>query len=387
MENKKNKKIAFFIPSLRGGGAERMMCHLAESFAKQKETEVHLIVAENQGVYDLPQNVSLFCFNVKKLKYSLFPLIRYLKKEEPEVLISTLDHVNIISVFAKVLSFSNVKIIVRVASTLSFSLQGTKWHKRWIRKYGAMIFYRFADTIVANSKGSADDLAKTLKISRDKINVIYNPTVTSDIAIKVQEPVNHNWINDKDIFLFLGTGRLTKAKDFKTLINALAKTKEILRQIQNDNIKDIKLIILGEGEERKHLEELIKELGMENDIDMPGFVNNPYAYMAKADLFVLSSKWEGLPNVLIEAMACGTPVISTDCPSGPSEILENGKYGELFSVGDSKALAEKINYVLTLPEEKKKRIIEKARKSVEERFSVEKIVGEYEKLYEELVKD
>ncbi len=364
MTKNKSKHIAFFVPSLRGGGAEKMMIHLANSFAN-RGLQVDLIMAEDSGVYEMPKNVNKVCFKVSKLKYSSFPLIKYLHYKKPYVLIATMEHASIIAVLANFLARSRTKIIARVANTLSLSLQGTPLRRRLIRKYGAMFFYRFADRVVANSKGSAEDLIKTLKLKRDKVKVIYNPTVTPDIFEKAKEEVDHKWLKNKKSLVLLAVGRLHQQKDFPTLIKAFNKLK-----------REAKLIILGEGEKRKELEKLIKELNLEDSVDIPGFVDNPYAYMARADVYVLSSRWEGLPNTLIEAIACGTPVVSTNCPSGPSEILENGKYGKLVPVGDTNSLAEAIEEALENPIDKE--VLQERGKY----FSVERAAGEYLNLIE-----
>jgi len=359
-------RIAFFLPSLRGGGAERMFVNLTNGFAS-RGLKVDLVLAQKEGPYlkDVSNKVRIIDLGVKRVLFSLLPLIKYLRTEKPAALISSMEHANIIAGLAKFLARSKTKVIARAANTLSFSLKGTKWNKRWLRKYGAMIFYRFANEIVANSKGSADDLARTLKIPRERIRVIYNPTIIPDVFKKAREEIDHSWLNNKTSPVIMGVGRLRKQKDFSTLIRAFAKLREK---------KDARLIILGEGEDRKKLENLIKKLSLQDYVDLPGFVKNPYAYMARADVFVLSSRWEGLPNTLIEAMACGTPVISTDCPSGPAEILEGGKYGKLVPVGDVNALANAILEILENPLDKKI-LQERARF-----FSAEKAVGKYLKI-------
>jgi glycosyltransferase involved in cell wall biosynthesis len=191
-------------------------------------------------------------------------------------------------------------------------------------------FYPWADAIVAVSKGVADDLAGAARLPRDRIKVIYNPVVTEVLFRKAEEPLEHPWFLPGCPPVILGVGRLTAAKDFPTLTRAFARVRES---------QSARLLILGEGKERDSLEKLVRELGLERDVSMPGFVDNPYAYMRRSSLFVLSSAWEGLPTVLIEAMACGCQVISTNCPSGPEEILDGGKYGELVRVGDAEAMS------------------------------------------------
>jgi glycosyltransferase involved in cell wall biosynthesis len=193
--------------------------------------------------------------------------------------------------------------------------------------------YPKADAIVAVSTGVAEDFYQETQLPLQAIKVIYNPVVTPELLQKKQEALNHPWFKKNQPPVLLAVGRLCEQKDFTTLINAFA----IIRKKS-----ECRLIILGEGEQRKQLETLVDHLQLNDDIQMPGFVKNPYAYMVQADIFVLSSAWEGLVTVLIEALACGTPVVSTDCPSGSSEILEAGKYGRLVPVGDTQALAEAV---------------------------------------------
>ncbi|MGM0629366.1 MAG: glycosyltransferase, partial [Patescibacteria group bacterium] len=256
--------------------------------------------------------------------------------------------------------------VIRVANTLSVSLKGSKPLRRFVRWWGAVNLYWLANGIVVNSEGSAEDLSRTAWIYRKSITVIDNPAVTSDMLEQAKEPAGHPWLKDKEAPVVLSVGRFHKQKDFPTLIKAFARRRRK---------EPMKLIILGEGEKREELEDLVKELGVEESVSMPGFVENPYAYMSKADVFVLSSLWEGQPNALIEALACGAPVISTECPSGPKEILEDGIYGELVPVSDEKAMAEAIGKVLK--EEPNTTV---SREYARDRFSVEVVAEEYKKL-------
>jgi glycosyltransferase involved in cell wall biosynthesis len=192
-------------------------------------------------------------------------------------------------------------------------------------------FYPWADDIIAVSKGVADDLAHAACLPRDRIQVIYNPIVTSDLYEKSREPFEHPWFNAGEPPVVLAVGRLTAQKAFDILIRAFARIRAR---------RPTRLLILGEGEDRLALQNLVNQLGLDQDVSLPGFVSNPYAYMAHAAVLTLSSRWEGLPTVLVEAMSLGIPVISTDCPSGPREILRDGQYGRLVPVGDSSALVE-----------------------------------------------
>jgi glycosyltransferase involved in cell wall biosynthesis len=175
----------------------------------------------------------------------------------------------------------------------------------------------------------AEDLRNFSGLPREAINVIHNPIVTPELSRLAGEAVAHPWFAKKDTPVILGAGRLSQQKDFVNLIRAFS----ILRQTRH-----ARLVIIGQGPERPELERLVDQLQLREQVDMPGFAANPYALMRRADLFVLSSAWEGLPTVLVEAMACGAPVVATDCPSGPQEILEGGRHGRLVPVGDSEAL-------------------------------------------------
>jgi glycosyltransferase involved in cell wall biosynthesis len=200
------------------------------------------------------------------------------------------------------------------------------------------LFFPKAHAIVAVSNGVADDLSRVSGISRQSIRVIYNPVVSSTLIAKSTEPACHPWLSNDRIPVVVGMGRLTRQKSFETLIHAFATVRS---QIPS------RLIILGEGEERPFLERLMMNLGIAEDVDLPGFISNPYPFLSKASLFVLSSRWEGLPWVLIEALACGSKVVSTDCPSGPREILDNGAFGQLCPVENVSAMATAMIRALT----------------------------------------
>ena len=209
-----------------------------------------------------------------------------------------------------------------------------------LRDQSMRVSYRSVDAIVAVSQGVADDIARTTGLPSARIRVICNPVVTAKMLGLAQEPVAHPWLRPDSPPVILAAGRLTKQKDFATLIRAFQR----VRQSQ-----PCRLLILGKGQLQSDLESLASALGVRDEVDFPGFVANPYAYMAKAALFALSSAWEGSPNVLTEALALGTPVVATDCPSGPREILQGGRYGRLVPVGDVQRLGEAIIATLTNP--------------------------------------
>lgn len=361
----KEFKIALFIPSLRGGGAERVMVNLARGFAKQG-FKVDLVLAKAEGPYlsQVPDNVRVIELKSRRVLYSLPGLIRYLRQERPEALLSALDHANIVALWAKKLSQVPTRVVVSVHSTLSkASTNATSIRARliplWVR-----VFYPGADAVVAVSKGVAEDLIRLTNLRREKVHVIYNPVITPELFAKADEPLDHPWFEPSEPPVVLSVGRLTPAKDYSTLIRAFALVRKKM---------PARLMILGEGEERPKLEALIKELGLEQDVVLPGFVNNPYKYMKHATVFVLSSRWEGFGNVLVEAMALGTPVVSTDCPSGPLEILDGGKHGKLVPVGDPNLMAKAILETL----EDRKKDLSKINLTL---FSLEYVMNEYAKI-------
>ncbi len=333
--------IALFLPSLRGGGAERMMLNLARGFAERGLT-VRLILAKAEGPYldRVPPGVQMIDLEARRVLMSLPGLVRYLKHRQPAALLSTLPNANVVALWARRIAGVPTRVVVRESNMLSQVARHTALTRVRLLPFMARCFYPWADGIVAVSQGVAEDLAHITGLPLHRIRVIYNPVVTPELLEKAKEPVNHPWFNPGKPPVIIGVGRLTRQKDFSTLIRAFA----LVRQR-----RPARLIILGEGEERPLLNTLIRELGLAGDVALPGFVGNPYAYVARAAVFVLSSIWEGLPNVLIEALATGTPVVSTDCESGPAEILENGKYGRLVPVGDVDALAEAILATLNAP--------------------------------------
>lgn len=338
---KGGQHLALFMPSLAGGGAERIMLTLAEAFA-ECGYRVDLVVTRAVGALagEIPASVRLVDLGAKRIATSLPALVRYLRNDRPDALLSALAPANCIAVWARRLAGGATRLVLSEHNTLSQSTRGSCNRRERILPALMRRYYPNADAVVAVSAGVADDLAFTIGLERQRIEVIYNPVVTERLHRLAEVPIEHPWFGDSAPPVILGVGRLTAAKDFATLIRAFARLRKQ---------RALRLLILGEGEERAGLEALVRRLGVGDDVAMPGFVINPYPYMKHASQFVLSSKWEGLPTVLIEAMACGTPVVSTDCPSGPAEILEGGKWGRLVPVGDETALAEAIGAALRVP--------------------------------------
>jgi glycosyltransferase involved in cell wall biosynthesis len=332
------ERLAFFLPGLYGGGAERVVLNLVNGIAA-RGYPMDLVLARAEGPFldEVPNSVRLIDLKASRVLSSTSALVHYLVDERPAALTSIL-HANIVALWARRLAGTPQRVILAEHNTLSSVVKGvvdSRWH---LYPRLAKWFYPWADGIIAVSEGVADDLANLIKIPRERIQVIHNPIVTPALYEKSRALLDHPWYKSGEPPVVLAVGRLTKQKAFDVLIRAFFELRKDHRA---------RLMILGEGEERPTLEGLISQLGLEQDIILPGFIPNPYPYMAHSAAFVLSSRWEGLPTVLVEAMALGTPIISTDCPSGPREILSDGKYGRLVPVDDPFSLAAAIASSLT----------------------------------------
>ncbi|MDJ0732794.1 MAG: glycosyltransferase [Nostocaceae cyanobacterium] len=331
--------VACFLRFLGGGGAERIILNLTRGFVK-RGLKVDLVLTSTGGphLWQVPSEVRIVDLKTPRLLASLPSLVRYLNQEQPKSLLSTLHYNNEFALLAKRFSKSSTRVVVREANTLSLDAKPKDGLKKRLIPLFVRQLYPWADNVVAVSKGVAEDLANVTDLPLKRIQTIYNPTITPDLLLKAQERVEHPWFQPGQPPVILGVGRLQAQKDFPTLIRAFAQVRQV---------REAKLVILGWGPDRPQLEALISELGLVDDVDLPDHVKNPYAYMARSSVFVLSSAWEGLPNALIEAMAVGVPVVSTDCKSGPNEILDNGKYGFLVPVGDNGAIAQGILSILS----------------------------------------
>lgn len=334
-------KVTLVMPGLDIGGVERVMLQLAEGLT-QNGINVDLVVINTAGKMrnDVPKEVQLVDLNAPRVLLSIPQLIKYLLNIRPDVIISAKDYQNIIVLIAVKLSGIVTKVIVTTHVDVSVDWKQDSGFKQKFIKHLVTLCYPWADHIVAVSSGAADGLASMTGLSRSKIKTIYNPIITQKLFELADEAVEDKIFMQENPPIILGVGRLTKQKDFETLIRAFF----LILQVRN-----ARLVIIGDGGERPRLENIIRELGLEDNTYMPGFVDNLYAYMKRPAVFVLSSAWEGFPTVLVEAMALGTPVVSTNCPSGPSEILEDGRWGPVVPVGNQDALAKAILYVLEHP--------------------------------------
>jgi len=325
-------KIALYIPTLDGGGAQRVVINLAQGLS-DLNCEVTIFLNKSVGnlITSVPDSVNLKVLDTHRTLYAIPKLRKIIKSEGYDVFISFMNYVNIATLIATLFLKRNTAVIITEHINVSKTLNNLDWLKRAIKKYQMKLLYPRADMVIAVSKGVAQDL-QCLLDNKIEPQVIYNPIVNHQIKLIQKYGVNspHQWFQSSNKVI-VSVGRLTTQKNFSLLINSFKKVK--------DDYKYCKLIILGEGPDRNLLESEIKQLNLVNDILLPGFVHNVYDYLYHSDLFVLSSEWEGFGNVIVEAMAFNKPIVSTNCPDGPSEILENGKWGILTENEDEDGLS------------------------------------------------
>lgn len=303
---------------------------------------VDLTLASAQGPYlqEVSPAVRVVDFGESRVLRCLPRLARYLRSERPSVILSGLDHANIVTVLAHALSRSESRCVVSMRSVPSAVYGGaTSAIDRLILTLIRHI-YPFADAIIANSEAVASDFVRLVRARGVRPTVIYNPMNIPLIQQLGEEEPEHPWFDRKAAPVILGVGSLTAIKDFSTLLRAFS----IVRAS-----RECRLIILGEGPERSKLESLIRGSDYRDDVWLPGFVSNPFPWMRRANVFVSASVTEGCPNALMQALACGAHVIGTDCVGGSAEILEGGKWGSLVAVGDTDALAREILRKLNTP--------------------------------------
>ena len=326
--------ITLFLPSLEGGGAQRVFVELANEFVALG-LRVNLALASAHGPYleEISDGVRVIDFGASGVLQSLPKLARHLRSERPDVMLSGLDHANIIAMLARVAARNGTRCVISMRSVPTAVYRESRSVRGWLLLQLIKVAYPFADAIVANSEAVASDLSQLLRITESRLHIVYNPLNISWIEKSSREEVDHSWCAAGAPPIVLGVGSLGVLKDFQTLIRAFS----IVR-----SIRVCRLVILGEGPQREDLERLIYELGLERDVHLAGFVGNPFAWMRRATVFVSSSLTEGCPNALMQALACGTSVISTDCVGGSAEVLESGKWGHLVAVGDYRAMADAI---------------------------------------------
>ncbi|MET0068373.1 MAG: glycosyltransferase [Candidatus Thiodiazotropha sp.] len=335
--------VCLFILKFGDGGVERMMVNIARGLARQG-ARVDFIIKDPNAPYlhRLPDSVRLITFPVSKQRDALPLLLDYLAENDPQVLLSAKILDDEIALQAKRRQRGRTRFFLRPGTALISRMEarGMGWLRRWMKTRNLVKLFRQADGVVAVSQGVANEVMQLSGIPEAKITVIKNPTITPELYEQSAELPEDPWLQPGEPPLILGIGGLRRQKDFPTLLKAFAMVREQM---------PCRLMILGQGNKEASLRQLAAELGLEADFRLPGFVDNPYAYLSHAGLFVLSSLWEGSPNVLTEALALGTPSVSTDCPSGPHEITRAGEVAPLVPVGDVVALAEAMLETLRNP--------------------------------------
>lgn len=402
-------RVSVFLATLAGGGAERTMVTIADGLARRGH-RVDLLVCRKRGFLadKVPPTVRVSelrpapmwrarCKAVRADATGIWQLLRpflltakpphtlaqlpalaeHLMRDRPDVLVSAMPHENLIAIQARALARVHPPLILTECDTLSRTVASARRaNYRHLLPLIARQYPR-AEAIVAVSRGVADDLARQGRLPRERISVIYNPVVPHDVVERAGAPVPHPWLQVSEPPVVLGVGRLAPQKDFPTLIRAFAHLHRS---------RPARLVILGEGPDaaatrkrRAELRGMAADLGVAEDVDLPGYVADVYPWMARAAVFALSSIHEGFGNVLPEAMACGCPVVSTDCPSGPTEILDCGRYGRLAPIGDYRALGEAIAATLDDP------LAPEALRQRASVFSVERAIDQYEQLAVKLI--
>jgi glycosyltransferase involved in cell wall biosynthesis len=342
MTTQRSIDLAFYTRSLHNGGVDRVIFNLAEEFRDRGMAVA--IVVDIDNIHSpfralLPAGVRYIVLDAKGPIARLGKLRRFLRSERPRaVMCTSFGFPNLYAVLARRIAGVPFRLMLteHCFPSVDVAEPGPLSSRYWFFRI-ARFFYPHADAIVAVSQGTADDLAHVIGIDPASVRCIYNPIVSDTLHRQSQLPIEHRWFDQSAVPVVIAVGRLEPQKDFATLIKAFARVLET---------QPCRLLILGDGSEREMLERLVATLDLTDHVELPGFAPNPHAYVARAALLVLSSRFESLANVVIEAMAVGTPVVATDCPSGPAEALGGGRFGTLVRVGDVEQLAQAMQAVL-----------------------------------------
>ena len=361
--------VCFFYRDLSAGGVERTFVELANNFVA-RGLRVQFLLESRNGAFEseLDPRIDIIAMGTKGRIRRLLGLINYIRRVAPRNITTAVVNFNIVALAARLLTGKRTTLtIAEVIDPLSEFFGGGSW-KYKLNYLLVPIFYRFADRIVTKSEGVADSIACVALIARDRITVINNPVFKPEIIDKSQAPLAHPWIGKGRHSVVISAGRLVPQKDQATLLKAFA--------LVSRQRPDARLIILGEGPEKAALLKLRDELSLEGIVDFVGVDSNPFRWFSRATVFALSSRWEGFGNVIVEAMACGCTPVSTDCRSGPSEILSHGRFGHLVPVADPAALANGILAALKQPESQARMITRAAE------FSVARAATQYMEIFD-----
>jgi glycosyltransferase involved in cell wall biosynthesis len=334
-------RIALLVPTLEIGGVERAFINLANGL-QESNVEVDLVIGRAGGDMGrhLQAGTRVFDLASDRMLMSIPKLAKYLRKRSPYALIAAMTHSGAAAVLARLAARSKVKIVATEHNTMSKIVANTRGLKYRLMPFWSRWTFNSVDHIVAVSGGVADDLSVQTGIPRSKFQVIYNPVISDSLYEAAKAPVEHPWFQAGKPPVVIAVGRLDAQKDFSMLIRAF-------RLVRDSRL--VRLVILGEGPDRSRIESVVREQRLAEDVALPGFEHNPYRFMNRSAVFALSSAWEGFGVVLVEALALGLPVVSTNCTYGPAEILCNGKYGTLVPVSDHQAMAKALLHALDGP--------------------------------------
>ncbi|HEY0975252.1 MAG TPA: glycosyltransferase [Solimonas sp.] len=334
------KRLGVLISFSGDGGVERMVTNLCAEFARHVQVDLLAIKGGGGHASRIPKSVNLINLKARHSWTSVREIADYLREAQPDAMLVAKDRAGRAALRAKAKAGVQTPIYIRLGTNLSAALERKDAFSRWLRVAPMRRLYPRAAGVIAVSEGVRQDTIAITRLPPERVQVIRNPVITATLEAQAAEPVSHPWLSDRVLPVVMGMGRLTTQKDFPTLIRAFA-------QLQDS--QPSRLILLGDGKDREALQQLAADLGVAQRLHFAGFQKNPYAWLARADLFVLSSAWEGSPNALTEALALGIPSVATDCPSGPVEILDGGRYGPLVTVGDASGMAAAMRQALTDP--------------------------------------
>jgi len=324
-------RIALLVPTLEIGGVERVFANLANGLL-QCGVEVDLVVGRAGGEMGriLEKDIRVFDLESGRMMGSVPTAAKYLRARRPAAMIAAMTHCTATAVLARAVVRQKIKIVATEHNTMSKIMANSSGIKYSLMPLWSRWALSSSDSIVAVSHGVADDLSMQTGIRRERFRVIYNPVITDGFHTAATASVEHPWFQPGKYPVILAVGRLDKQKAFPMLIRAFRLVR---------NRRPARLVILGDGPDRGRIEQIVRDLDLAEDVALPGFESNPYRYMYRAAAFASSSEWEGFGVALVEALALGVPVVSTNCMYGPEEILCGGKFGTLVPVGDHEAMA------------------------------------------------
>lgn len=332
-----------FLETLAGGGAERNMLRLAAALQDHGH-DIEIVVSRSEGIVGdwVPADIPIVGLSAASLARSVRPLATHLSNRQPDMVMSAISGANVVAIAARWLSRVRTAVIVTERNTPSVQRgQAEGLRRRVVVPWLMRKTYAHADAIVAVSQGVADDLATFVRLPRDRISVIPNPVVDDGFLHRASQPLPGEWresLEGRD--LILSVGRFEPHKRVEGIVRAFA-------EVHADR-PDTVLALLGDGPSLPQISEQIERHRLGDAVLVPGFVDNPAPWMRAASVFVLNSEYEGLPTVIIEALTCGARVVATDCPSGPREILADGRWGELIPLNEPDALATAVKHALDL---------------------------------------